>query len=257
LDVLGGAALGFAAGGLVHLLLGAPEQRPSAGRVAAELRASGLDPDGLRPVGQNRRRSSSFVTDGGLFVKVVPSEWRDGDLLYRAWRRLLRRPRPPGFASALHEVEHEAAMALLAAAHGVRVPAVLLLRAFGNGAGLLVQRRVPGRPLADLGGQVGDELLRELWGQVGRLHAAGIAHGELDAGNVVVDDDGQPWLVDFGSASVGGERQRARDVADLLAALGPLVGPERAAAAARAAVGRDAVERAGPPAGADRAASGR
>ncbi|MGH3100830.1 MAG: phosphatase PAP2 family protein, partial [Thermoleophilia bacterium] len=42
LDVVGGAALGWAAGSLVHLLLGAPGGRPSAERAAKALREQGL-----------------------------------------------------------------------------------------------------------------------------------------------------------------------------------------------------------------------
>jgi undecaprenyl-diphosphatase len=95
---------------------------------------------------------------------------------------------------------------------------------------MLVQRRVPGRDLASLeAAEVGDELLTELWRQVGLLHRAGIAHGELVPANVVVDEDGRPWLVDFDQAQAASDRALLdRDRADLLAALTDLVGPERA-----------------------------
>jgi undecaprenyl-diphosphatase len=121
-------------------------------------------------------------------------------------------------------------MALLAARAGVRVPEVLLVRSFDNGAGLLVQQRVRGQALAALDpAQVGDELLTELWRQVGLLHKAGIAHGELVPANCMVDGDGQPWLVDFDQArAASGSAQQERDRAELLAALSALVGPERA-----------------------------
>ena len=45
LDVVGGAALGWAIGTLVHLLLGAPGERPSVERTTRALVACGLDPD--------------------------------------------------------------------------------------------------------------------------------------------------------------------------------------------------------------------
>jgi undecaprenyl-diphosphatase len=121
-------------------------------------------------------------------------------------------------------------MALLAARAGVRTPEVLLVRSFDNDAGMLVQRRVDGRDLAGPdAGEVGDELLTELWRQVGLLHRAGIAHGELVPANVMVDGDGRPWLVDFDQARAASDRALLdRDRADLLAALTTLVGPERA-----------------------------
>jgi glycosyltransferase 2 family protein len=235
-DVLGGAALGWAAGSLVLFVLGAPDPRPSLAKLRAALEEHGLDPTGLAPVGDDVRRSTCYVTGGGnepeLFVKVVVREWRDHDLLWRAWRRLTRRDqtRPVRVGSPHHEVEHEASMALLAAAAGVRTPQVLLVRSFDNGAGLLVQGRVRGRSLAGLGAdEVDDKLLTELWRQVALLHQAGIAHGELVPANCVVDDQHTPWLVDYDQARVAsGSPLLERDRAELLAALGALVGPERA-----------------------------
>jgi len=243
-DVVGGAALGWAAGSLVLFVLGAPDPRPNLGKVRAALTEHGLDPAGLEQVGGDARRSTCYVTSGGegpeLFVKVVLKEWRDGDLLWRAWRRLLRRDRqrPVRVGSPHHEVEHEASMALLAARAGVHAPEVLLVRSFDNGSGMLAERRVPGHNLQELeAAQVGDALLTELWRQVGLLHKAGIAHGELVPANCMVDPDGQPWLLDFDqSRAASGSDLQERDRAELLAALTSLVGPERAKRTAEAAL---------------------
>jgi undecaprenyl-diphosphatase len=250
LDVLGGAALGWAAGALVHLALGVPRPRASVARVRDALRARGFDPEGLEPLGAYGRRSTRLVTPE-LFVKAVAREWRDTDLLYRAWRRIAphRGPRPLPQGSPLEAVEHEAAMALLAAAAGVRTPRVLLVGSFRGGAGLLVERRVGGRTLEDLEpGEIDDGLLAELWRQVDILHGAGIAHGELTGANVMVDGEGQPWLVDFDRAVAGADRRRReRDVAELRAWLAGVIGADRvdADAAARAAVDRDTAVEAG------------
>ena len=121
-------------------------------------------------------------------------------------------------------------MALLAARAGVRVPEVLVVRSFDNGAGMLVQQRVPGHDLAHLeAARIADLLLTELWRQVALLHRAGIAHGELVPANCMVDGDGRPWLVDFDQATAAaGDALQARDRAELLDTLGALVGPERA-----------------------------
>jgi len=233
-DVIGGAALGWAAGSLVLFVLGAPDPRPSLGKLRAVLSEHGLDPAGLEPVGGDPRRSTCYVTGGdpALFVKVVAAEWRDRDLLWRVWRRLTRRDRarPVRVGSAHHEVEHEASMALLAARAGVRTPEVLLVRSFDNGAGMLVQRRVEGHDLATLDtAQVEDALLTEFWRQAGLLHRAGIAHGDLVPANCMVDPEGRPWLVDFDQAhAASGSAMVERDRAELLAALTALVGPERA-----------------------------
>ena len=51
--------------------------------------------------------------------------------------------------------------------------------------------------------------------------------GTLD--NLVVDADDRVWLVDYDDAEVAApSRERARDVAELLVAVGLIVGPERA-----------------------------
>jgi glycosyltransferase 2 family protein len=242
-DVVGGAALGWAAGSLVLFVLGAPDPRPNLAKVRAALAEHGLDATGLAPVGGDARRSICYVTSGRepeLFVKVVLAEWRDGDLLWRASRRLTRRnhTRPVRVGSPHHEVEHEASMALLAARAGVRVPEVLLVRSFDNGAGMLVQRRVPGANLQETEpARVDDALLTELWRQVAVLHRAGIAHGELVPANCMVDPDGRPWLVDFDQArAASAGTLLERDRAELLAALGALVGPDRAKRTSEAAL---------------------
>jgi undecaprenyl-diphosphatase len=121
-------------------------------------------------------------------------------------------------------------MALLAARAGVRVPEVLLVRSFDNGAGMLVEQRVAGADLRQTEASlVDDALLTELWRQVALLHRAGIAHGELVPANCMVDPDGRPWLVDFDQSRVVGQGPLLeRDRTELLAALSALVGPERA-----------------------------
>jgi membrane-associated phospholipid phosphatase/predicted Ser/Thr protein kinase len=243
-DVVGGAALGWAAGSLVLFVLGAPDPRPSLDKLRGALTEHGLDPTGLAPVGDDVRRSTCYVTGGDgsapgapareaeLFVKVVVAEWRERDLLWRAWRWLTRRDRsrPVRVGSPHHEVTHEASMALLAAAAGVRTPPVLLVRSFDNGAGLLVQQRIRGQDLQELDpGQVDDDLLSELWRQVALLHRAGIAHCQLHPANCMVDADRRPWLVDYDQAKAASGRDLLdRDRAELLAALTNLVGPERA-----------------------------
>jgi undecaprenyl-diphosphatase len=95
---------------------------------------------------------------------------------------------------------------------------------------MLVQQRVVGRDLAHTdAATVDDALLTELWRQVGLLHRAGIAHGDLVPANCMVDGDGRPWLVDYDQAqAASGRALLERDRAELLAALSALVGAERA-----------------------------
>jgi glycosyltransferase 2 family protein len=247
LDVIGGAALGWAAGSLIHLLLGAPGGRPSAERAAKALREQGLEVGEVTPLGgRDARRSARFEAVGSdgqrLFAKLIPRERRDEDLLYRVWRRLVRRraePGRPGSGPPAQQVEHEAYLGLLAATAGVRTPRVVLAGPYGNGSGLLVQRMLPGRSLEELDpAAVDDATLDAAWEEVARLHQAGIAHGDLGRHSVVVDEDRRPWLVDFDHATaVAPERLRQADLVELLLSLAVRFGPDRALAGAVDAFG--------------------
>jgi membrane-associated phospholipid phosphatase len=249
LDVVGGAALGWAAGSLVHLLLGAPGGRPSPERAAKALAERGLQVTEVTPLGgRDARRSARFQAVGPdgqrLFAKLIPRERRDEDLLYRVWRMLVRRradPGRPGSGPPAQQVEREAYLGLLAGAAGVRTPRVVLAGPYGNGSGLLVQRMIPGLSLEDAGpADVGDDTLRAAWREVAALHQAGIAHGDLGRHSVVVDDDGRPWLVDFDHATAAApERLRQADLVELLVSLAASFGPDRALAGAAEAFGRD------------------
>lgn len=251
LDVVGGAAVGWAAGALVHLLLGAPGGRPSPAKVGRALTAAGLGPTTVVALGQpDVPRAARFLatTPAGveLFVKFIPSERRNQDLIYRAWRALTRRGSAgPRSGSPSEQVAREAYMVLLAAAGGVCVPRVVLARATGGG-GLLVLTWIRGVPIADLDpSRLDDSLITELWRQVGLLHAARIAHHDLNRASVVVDETRQPWLVDFDAAvALAGDQALAADVAELLVSLATIVRPEAALAGARRQLGLAALQEA-------------
>jgi glycosyltransferase 2 family protein len=133
-------------------------------------------------------------------------------------------------------------------AAGVRTPAELTAAPTGDGHVLVVQGHVAGQTLERLdAAQVDDRLLAAAWVEVARLHAAGIAHRDLRRGNVLVGLDGQPWLLDLESAEAAASPRRlAGDVAELLASLACLVGPDRAVRSAAEAVGVEAVAKALP-----------
>ena len=244
LDVVGGAALGWTIGAAVHLVLGAPAPRLSTEAAARVLQTMGYSVASVSPV-PGDGHDFLVVTDGGerLHVTAVSREHRDTDLIHRGWRRLLSRwvRERAEFASPRQQVDHRAAMALLARNAGVRVPEVVAVGTFGNGAGIVVGRHVDGERLPLIGPERVRAVLPDLWRQVARLHGARIAHGDLRASNVIVDDGGA-WLLDFTAATAGADAVRlTQDVAELVASLTELVGAEEAVASARAALGADAL----------------
>lgn len=236
LDVIGGAGLGWALGATIHLVLGAPGGEVAADAVERWLHRAGFDPSGVRAVVSDARSSFPFLSSssrGELFVKTVGREQRDADRLWKGWRRVLYRDLEDeaAFTTPKQQVEHEAVVSMLAEHAGARTPRVLTVGTLDDGAGILVQQTVEGaRGLDSLRvDEVDDGLLRDVWRQVGRLHGAGIAHRDLKRVNILVDASDRAWVVDLGFAELDATvRQRARDVAEMLASLTLTVGVKRA-----------------------------
>ena len=198
--------------------------------------------------------SRPFIAVAGdgelLFIKVLGSDQRDADLLYRAYRLIRLREvgdtRPA--ASLIQAVEHQALAAVLAERAGVRVPAVRQVIKTADGSALLAMERVNGSSLDQaLEQDISEAMLRELWQQVAGLHRARIAHRSLRAANIVADRTGRPWIVDFSFSELGATpRQMALDVAELLASLAAMIGADRAVGSAAAVIGADGVAAAVP-----------
>lgn len=244
LDVLGGVALGWLVGSLVHLFRGAPGHSVSPELIRQTLQTMGVEISDLGLARVDARGSSPMWAHqpGGpeLFVKVVSSEQRNADLLFKAYRFLVFRELEDEspFATPKQQVEHEAYLALLAARAGVRVPHLVVAAEVPGGAAVLVEERIPSRGLSSLSAaEMDDSLLHSIWEQVALLHRARIAHRDLRRGNIVVDQQGQPWLIDLGfSEAAASPRRIGQDVAELLASLASVAGPERAVRSASAAL---------------------
>ena len=68
---------------------------------------------------------------------------------------------------------------------------------------------------------------------IAHLHEHGIAHRDLRVANLMLDDDGSVYIIDFGFAEMAADgHQKAKDVAELLASTSAIVGPQRAMEAA-------------------------
>ena len=239
--------VGMFAGSLIALLFRTKDRTPTGDAVAARLGTNGLDVATIDRASVDARGSVPWfatTTDGSrLFVKTLNSDHRSADLLFRLyrWLRLRRAGDRKPFASLARAVEHEALMSLAAHSRGLRTPQLLAATEVGTDGMLLAYERVEGQTLGDVPAErITDPLLREIWGLVGRLHDAGMAHRDLRLANVLIDTDGSPWLIDFGFAELAAPRElRARDVAELIGSTAVAVGAERAARAAIDTVGRE------------------
>jgi uncharacterized protein (TIRG00374 family) len=247
-------AAGVTVGAGLLVVFGVPDRRMGPPGVAAALRAGGVPVSQVTGPVRHAKGSRPFqaVTGDGraLFVKVFGSDQRDADLLYRAWRGIRLRgvgdTRPA--ASLFKAVEHEALLAVMAERAGVTVPHVGQVVKASDGSVLLTMELVAGQSLDDTpADHITDQLADSLWREVDRLHQARIAHRSLHGGNIMISHNGCPVLADFSFAELAASsRQRAIDVAELLAWLAGRIGPDRAAATAAAAIGADGVGSAVP-----------
>jgi glycosyltransferase 2 family protein len=247
-------ATGVTVGAGVLVALGVPDRRMGPEGIAAALRSAGLPVSSVTPADVETKGSRPFfaVTDDGrrLFIKALGSDQRDADLLYRAYRfarlRDVGDTRPA--ASLIQAVEHQALVAAMAQHAGVRVPEVDRVIKAADGTALLAMERVDGSSLDRLPAQrISDELLRRLWAEVNGLHRAGIAHRALRAANVMIEGAGQPWLTDFSFSDLTAtQRHKDIDLAELMASLAILVGPDRAVSGAATVIGSHGVASAAP-----------
>jgi len=114
--------------------------------------------------------------------------------------------------------------ALLAGLHaaGVRVPRPLALERDREGWRLAMEPVEGARTLAELleaGSPLPAGLARDLGSAVGRAHAVGLRHGDLHAGNLLVDVRGEGWLVDLAAARHTDPLEERRLREDLVALL--------------------------------------
>jgi len=115
----------------------------------------------------------------------------------------------------------------------VRTPGLLGMAEAAESVLMVTDHVVGARSIQDLGTEVDDNVLDQLWGQLQRAHAAGLAHGSIDASSVVVDETGQLWLLDWASGeTISSELSRRVDLAQALALTALSVGAERAIDAA-------------------------
>ena len=217
------------------------------GRQPRQCRDHRLRPRRADPWEGRVRASSSppSTTARQLLVKVRSPAERSADLLFRfyRWLRLKNVGDERPFISLRRAVEHEALVSLQARDVGVRTPRLRAIAEVGADSMLVAYDRVDGETLETLDPDaVDDALLRAVWEQLRVLRTHRIAHRDLRRSNIVVDESGEPWLVDFGFSEVAVVEARLdTDVAQLLAALSLSVGAARAVDSAIAVLGVEPV----------------
>ncbi|MET0421375.1 MAG: lysylphosphatidylglycerol synthase transmembrane domain-containing protein [Acidimicrobiia bacterium] len=249
-DVIGAFVLGWGAAAAVHFAFGTPARRPAAWDVGRALAQLGLPAQNVRAAPEQPVGRAVFLADGAdgsLRVIALGRDEADAQFLSRMWRWIAYRDAPSVFvATRRRQVEFETFVMLLAAEFGARVPQVVKTGRHGALA-LLAMTEVEGQPLRELDADArARAVLEDAWTQTERIHAAGLAHGRLDADHLVVQGTEVTAVGWERATSNAGDRQRDDDVAQLLASTAAAAGNELAVEVALAHVGREVLVRALP-----------
>ncbi|WP_254537607.1 RIO1 family regulatory kinase/ATPase domain-containing protein [Halomarina litorea] len=181
--------------------------------------------------------STPFVVNGRWFVKVMTDQHSLLHAVLTTGRNLgaFSSGREGFFehvADPLEMAERELEATRKMRDIGLHVPEPV--EAFAHeGLGVLVVEYLPEfRTLSDLTPDEVGRYAPDLFSALARMHAAGLAHGDLRAENVLVARD-TLYLIDATSVRAdAADQARAYDLACAMAALEPRIGPRRVVAAA-------------------------
>ena len=167
-------------------------------------------------------------------VTLLDADRQVAGFLSNIWDQIrVRGLSPTRDLSLRPAAEHAALMTMEARRAHVRTPGLLGMAEAAESVLLVTDHVVGARSISDLGAEIDDDVLDQLWSQLQRAHAAGLAHGSIDASSVVVDESGRLWLLDWASGeTISSELSRRVDLAQALALTALSVGAERAIDAA-------------------------
>ena len=248
---LGAVALGCTAGAAVSFGMGTLDVAPTVAEATGFLDQLGVAVTGLErsatvPTWGATRFSGTGDTGAVLDVDVYGRDAPGGQFLARVWRFVwIRRSTLDLRLRRTDHIEHAAGLMLWARDLEVGAPTVVRAgRVEPTDDAVLVTERPAGTRLADLGPEGIDAAgLAALWAALDRLGSGDLALGTISADTVVLDGERRVAFLEFASAeAMATDGARDRDAVSLLVATAGLVGPERAVAAAVAALGPGRVE---------------
>jgi uncharacterized membrane protein YbhN (UPF0104 family) len=235
----------------VRYAAGSTSLRPSAEEIAAALSSVDRQVTGMcriRPGPKTPKRAGSrhyaaTTSDGGrLDVTVYDRDQQAAGAVYRLYRSLLLRGQVSRGApmSTDRTVERRALLSYAAEDAGAPTPRLRAVVRVGPEATVLAYDHHYGTTLAERNPGCTDAELRSIWDAVDVLHAHRVTHRSLTADRILLTAGGGVMLLDPGDGDVAASDLQVRlDVAQLIAELALVVGPERAASLALEKAGAD------------------
>jgi glycosyltransferase 2 family protein len=238
--------LGHTIGVAFRYAAGLPSQRPTALQIAAALSSAGLHVTRMSRITQvwEASRCYAVTTYGGdhLDATVFDRDQEAAGALYRLYRIVrLRNQVAHGLPLSLeHAVDQAALLSYALADAAVATPRLRAAVRVSPEAIVLAHDHPTGTTLAERSQPPTDAQLSRIWDTVLRMHAHDITHRALTADRILLTPAGEVVLLDPSHGDIAAsELQRRLDLAQLLAELSLLVGPDRAAAGALDEVGAE------------------
>ncbi|BBX18626.1 TIGR00374 family protein [Mycolicibacterium duvalii] len=243
-----GLAVGWFVGALVVLVVGTPAlEVPLDDAVRAMARRgfrvtalTVIRPAGRGPLVLSARRDPTGEAPDIAVCELYGPHQRGGGFLAQFWSKVRLRDSEtaPLHTSMRRRVEHRALMAIAVGELGLANTSPIAVATLDRGWTLYAHR--PARGVSVDHCHESTPVAR-VWDALGLLHSQQIAHGDLRATQITIDD-GTPLFGGFTSAEYGAsEAHLHTDIAQLLVTTADLYGAEAAVTAAITVFGKDEV----------------
>src|SRR5690606_34363527 len=243
--------IGRVVGLTVRIASGEPSPAPAGPAVAETLGKYGYQVSRITadPF-EGRRRYVAETDDGPLGVLVLDRTSEGAGMLARLVDMVRTREEVlPRRAVTLRTITDRMTLLPLALAWaGARTPPLRHVIRLNPDVTLLVHDHIPGRPVGKLApDELTDEMLADLWHQLGQLRAHQVAHRRLAPHTILAGADGKVWLLNPSGGEVAVPDLALRtDLAQALVVAALVAGPERTVASAIRALGAEVVAGAAP-----------
>jgi len=225
-----GLAVGWFVGALIVLVVGTPALEVPLDGAARALSRRGFTVDAMtvvRPAGHGPLELSAVDSQGrNAVVELYGPNQRSGGALRQFWRWLvLRDSETAPLQTSMHRaVEHRALMTIAAAELDVANTTTLTVAGLERGWTMYSHTARRGTALD----HADDSAVATVWESLAVLQRHQIAHGDLGATEITVDDTGTALFGGFGNSEYGAsEEQLQSDIAQLLVTTTARFGAER------------------------------
>jgi glycosyltransferase 2 family protein len=240
-----GLAVGWLVGAVIVLVVGTPALEVPLDTAVRLLARRGFTVDDftvVRPAGRGPLVLAAGCSEPAshIVVDLYGKNQRSGGALgqLRRWLTFRANEVGPPQLSLRRAVEHRALLGIAIADLGIASSRTLVVSALERGWELYAHTPPSGTPIDAADGVAA---LNAAWQSLGDLHTHQIAHGDLRATEIRIDD-GRALFGGFAHAELGAsDAQLQSDIAQLLISMSAIFGVEATVGSAVDALGEDAV----------------